>query len=203
MKKTAITTINDYIAKGLEERTTNNAKACSSTFLAAWQELLAAAPASYTDYTTLVADFNSDGEAYDWYAWVWDVCEELDLASRTSPECVEERLLFIESFKARFPDTDDEDLQEFLQRNLIKSNFLLYKQAEGEQAVADFYEQFPFSVWGYIEWGDALLNRKEKPSPADLATILSVYKKGLTLEDDPDYMDILKRRIKQISKSEK
>ena len=177
MKKSAITTINQYITKGLEERIASNSKACSTSFLAAWNELVATAPTAYTDYTTLVADYNSDGEAYDWYAWVWDICEELDLASQTSSECIEERLHFIESFKARFPDTEDEDLQEFLQRNLIKSYFLLNKQAAGEQAVADFYEQFPYSVWGYIEWGDALLNRKEKHSPAELATILLFIKK--------------------------
>jgi len=200
MKKSAITTINEYIAKGLEERATDNSSSCSSSFATAWKELLAAAPATYTDYTALVADYNSDGDAYDWYAWVWDVCEELELASRTSPNCIGERLQFIESFKARFPDTEDEDLQEFLQRNLIKSYFLLHKQAEGEQAVANFYQQFPYSVWGYIEWGDALLNRTENPSPEELGTILSIYKKGLTLDDEQDYMDILKRRIEKLRK---
>jgi len=198
MKKSAITTINDYIAKGLEERTADNPQACSSSFLSAWRELLTAAPAAYTDYNSLVADYNSDGDAYDWYAWVWDVCEELELASRTSPDCIEERLQFIESFQTRFPDTEDEDLQEFLLRNLIKSYFLLGKQAEGEQAVAKFYQQFPYSVWGYIEWGDALLNRAEKPSSETLEIVLSIYKKGLTLDDEEDYMDILKRRIKKL-----
>ena len=198
MKKSAIKIINNYIAKGLEERTADNPQACSSSFLAAWTELLDAAPTAYTDYMALVADYNMERDAYDWYAWVWDVCEELELASRTSPNCMEERLQFIESFQTRFPDTEDEDLQEFLLRNLIKSYFLLGKQAEGEQAVAQFYQQFPHSVWGYIEWGDALLDSSENPSPEELEKILAIYKKGLRLEDDADYMDILKRRIKRL-----
>ena len=94
----------------------------------------------------------------------------------------------------RFPDTTDEDLIEFLQRNLIKSNFILGNDEEGAEAVAVFYQSFPESVWGYIEWGDALLKR----IPADKVAALAIYKKGLTLKDDPDYLDVLKRRIRKV-----
>lgn len=198
MKKSAISTINEYIEKGLAERDTDS-KACSAHFLTAWMELLAATPATYTDFITLIEAYNTDEASYDWYAWVFDICEEYELLSHDRPESIEQRLQFIESFNTRFPDTEDEDLQEFLLRNLIKSYFLLGKDVAGEQAVVKFYQQFPHSVWGYIEWGDALLTRTEHPSPEEVATILAIYKKGLKLEDDSDFMDILKRRIRKVT----
>lgn len=192
MKETSIQKINTLIEKGFEKRSSTDSKACCNSFLLAWEELIKNAPAEYTDFATLVADFNQ-GDGYDWFGWIWDICEELETASAEHQECQTERLQFIHAFMQRFPDTTDEDLIEFLQRNLIKTNFILGKDEEGKEAVATFYQFFPDSVWGYIEWGDALLKR----NPMDKEAALAVYKKGLVLKDDPDYLDVLKRRIKR------
>jgi len=177
MKETSIQKINTLIAKGFEERASANSKSCCDSFLLAWGELVNNAPTDYTDFAALVADFNQ-GDGYDWFGWIWDICEELETASSDHKECLTERLQFIQAFRKRFPDTTDEDLIEFLQR----------------KAVATFYQSFPDSVWGYIEWGDALLKR----TPTDKEAALAIYKKGLTLKDDPDYLDILKRRIRKV-----
>ncbi len=193
MKETSIQKINSLIEKGFEERSAADSKACSNTFLLAWEELVTHAPPAYTDFSALVAAFNQ-GEGYDWFAWIWDICEEFETASADNQECLTERLQFIDAFMQRFPDTTDEDLIEFLQRNLIKTNFLLGKDVEGAEAVTTFYQFFPDSVWGYIEWGDALLKR----TPVDKEAALAIYRKGLTLKDDPDYLDVLKRRIRKM-----
>ena len=193
MKETSIQKINTLIAKGFEERASTNSKSCCDFFLLAWEELVSNAPTDYTDFAALVADFNQ-GDGYDWFGWIWDICEELETASSDHKECLTERLQFIQAFRKRFPDTTDEDLIEFLQRNLIKTNFILGNDKEGAEAVATFYQSFPDSVWGYIEWGDALLKR----TPTDKEAALAIYKKGLTLKDDPDYLDILKRRIRKV-----
>ena len=196
MKSTSIKNINALIEKGYADRESENAAACCRAFLTAWKELQEAAPVTYTDFSELVADYNQDGTSYDWLGWIWDVCDAIDPTNSDQNDCLLDRLQFINEFKKRFPDTTDIDLLEFLQRALIKTNFLLGKEEEGQEAVEDFYQLFPNSVWGYIEWGDALL-KKETPTDATKELALTIYKKALVLKDDPDYMDVLKRRIQR------
>ncbi|MEM1124283.1 MAG: hypothetical protein AAGJ18_27845 [Bacteroidota bacterium] len=113
-------------------------------------------------------------------------------------ECLSNRIVFIEAFKTRFPATSDEELLEFLQRSLIKTHFLMGNDEAGEQAVQDFYPQYDYSVWGYIEWADALLKREPSPTEETYQSALMVYQKGLLLEDDEEFMDLLQRRIEKI-----
>ena len=84
---------------------------------------------------------------------------------------------------------------EYLQRTLIRTNFLLERDEAGKKAVEDFYKKIDYSVWGYIEWGDALIKRVATPSKEIYEKALDIYKRGLMLDDDEEFMDILKNRI--------
>ena len=87
---------------------------------------------------------------------------------------------------------------EYLQRTLIRTNFLLERDEAGEKAVEDFYKKIDYSVWGYIEWGDALIKRAKTPPREVYEQALSIYQKGLGLDDDEEFKDILKNRIARI-----
>ncbi len=200
LKQTTLKKINNWITEGFEKRNEEDSKACCDYFIKAWEALHENAPESYQDFTLLIEKYNQGAEDYDWGGWIWEVGEELGVAGKAHPECMEHRIEFIESFKARFPETSDEELMEYLQRTLIKTNFLIGKDEAGEQAVKDFYEKIDYSVWGYIEWADALIKREEKPVKAVYENALAIYKKGLGLDDDPEFLDTLKARIKKAEK---
>ncbi|GEM_PF-1443023 len=202
-KKTTIKKINNWITEGFEKRSEEASKECCDYFLKAWDALHKNAPKSYRDFSLLVEKYNQDEADYDWGGWIWEVGEELGNAGKHHPECLEHRIEFIESFKTRFPETSDEELMEYLQRTLIRTNFLLKKDEAGEQAVKDFYKKIDYSVWGYIEWGDALIKRVAVPSKAIYEQVLNIYEKGLGLDDDEEFMDILKSRITRIQQKMK
>lgn len=198
LKKTTIKKINNWITKGFEKRSEEASKECCDYFLKAWKELSEKAPKSYLDFNLLVEKYNQDEADYDWGGWIWEVGEELGNAGKHHRECLDHRIEFIQAFKTRFPETSDEELMEYLQRTLIKTNFSLGNDAEGEAAVKAFYEKIDYSVWGYIEWGDALIKRLTKPSKAIYEKVLNIYEKGLGLDDDEEFMDILKNRIARV-----
>ena len=198
LKKASIKKINNWITEGFEKRSEEASKECCNYFLQAWQELHDHAPKSYRDFSVLVEKYNQDEADYDWGGWIWEVGEELGTAGKHHPECLEHRIEFIQAFKTRFPATSDEELMEYLQRTLIKTNFLLGHDEAGEQAVKDFYAKIAYSVWGYIEWGDALVKRIKTPTEAIYEQVLGIYEKGLGLDDDEEFLDILKGRIARI-----
>lgn len=198
LRKTTLQDINNWISEGFEKRNQEASKECCDYFLKAWDSLHKNAPKKTTDFSELVEKYNQGEDDYDWGGWIWEVGEELGVAGKHHPECLEHRIEFIEAFKTRFPNTSDEELMEYLQRTLIKTNFLIGKDEAGEQAVTDFYKKIDYSVWGYIEWADALVARVESPDKALYEKALTIYEKGLTLDDDEEFMDILKERIQLI-----
>ena len=198
LETTTLKEINNWISEGFEKRNEEDSKACCNHFIKAWEILHKNAPESYQDFMLLVEEYNGGEEDYDWGGWIWEVGEELGLAGKEHPECLEHRIEFIEAFKTRFPETSDESLMEYLQRTLIKTNFLIGNDEAGTQAVKDFYEKIDYSVWGYIEWADALIKREAAPTKAVYENALAIYKKGLNLDDDPEFLDTLKARIKKI-----
>jgi hypothetical protein len=198
LRKTTLKKINDWIEEGFEKRTNQQSKACCDSFLNAWAILKEHAPKKYKDFSLLVEKYNQGEDTYDWSAWIWEVLAELELIGQEDPECLAHRIEFIEAFLNRFPKTSDEELMEYLQRNLIKTHFLMGNDEAGEKAVANFYKKLDYSVWGYIEWGDALMKRNEQRNKATYQKILEIYKKGLNLEDDEAFLDILKERVAQI-----
>lgn len=198
LRKTTLKKINNWINEGFEKRNADDSKECCAYFMKAWDSLHKNAPESYQDFSLLVEKYNQGEENYDWGGWIWEVGEELGIAGKDHPECMEHRIEFIEAFKIRFPETADEELMEYLQRTLIKTHFLIGNDAAGEQAVKDFYAKIDYSVWGYIEWGDALVKRTTTPTKEIYETVLNIYQKGLTLEDDEEFLDILKERIKKV-----
>jgi len=200
LEKTTLRKINNWITEGFEKRNEEDSKACCDYFIKAWEALHENAPESYQDFTLLIEEYNQGEEDYDWGGWIWEVGEELGVAGKEHPECMEHRIEFIQAFKTRFPETSDEELMEYLQRTLIKTNFLIGKDEAGEQAVKDFYEKIDYSVWGYIEWADALIKRTAEPSKAVYENALAIYQKGLGLDDDPEFLDTLKARIKKVEK---
>ncbi|MEM6317883.1 MAG: hypothetical protein AAF960_09440 [Bacteroidota bacterium] len=198
MKKTVIRHINQRIAEGYEKRNNGDTKACCDHFLNAWKMLKETAPKDVQDFSQLVEAYNKDEADYDWGGWIWEIGEALGTAGQDDSECLAHRIEFIEAFKTRFPATSDEELLEFLQRSLIKTHYLMGNDEMGEQAVRDFYQQYDYSVWGYIEWADALLKRKPSPTEETYQQVLAVYRKGVSLEDDEEFMDILQRRIEKV-----
>jgi len=198
LKKTTIQKINNWITTGFEKRNEEATKECCDYFLKAWEALHDHVPEPYQDFSLVVAEYNQDEADYDWGGWIWEVGEELGNAGKHHPECLVHRITFIEAFKNRFPETSDEELMEYLQRTLIRTNFLLEKDEAGEKAVKDFYEKIDYSVWGYIEWGDALIKRVTAPSKEIYEQAIHIYEKGLGLDDDEEFMDILKNRIARI-----
>ena len=198
MRKTTIKKINNWINTGFEKRNEEASKECCDYFLKAWEHLAQHAPEEIKDFSLLVEEYNQDTNDYDWGGWIWEIGEELGVAGQQHPECMEHRIEFVEAFRTRFPETSDEELMEYLQRTLIKTHFLTGNDEAGEKAVADFYKKIDYSVWGYIEWGDALLTRIEKPTKAIYEQALTIYRRGLGLDDDPEFMDILKERITRV-----
>lgn len=198
LRKNTLKKINHWIAEGFEKRNAEDSKACCTYFMKAWETIHENAPKSIKDFSLLVERYNQNEDNYDWGGWIWEVGEELGVAGKKHPECLEHRIEFIEAFKSRFPETTDEELMEYLQRTLIKTYFLMGNDRAGKQAVKDFYAKNDYSVWGYIEWADALLKRVKNPTKVAYANALAIYKKGLTLQDDEEFMDILKNRIKKI-----
>ena len=198
LKKTTLKKINNWISEGYEKRNEDASKECCDYFMKAWAALYKNAPKSIKDFTLLVEKYNQDETDYDWGGWIWEVGEELGIAGKHHPECMEDRIEFIEAFKERFSKTSDEELMEYLQRTLIKTNFLMGNDNAGEKAVNNFYKQIDYSVWGYIEWGDALINRAINPSKAVYQQALTIYQKGLDLEDDEAFMDVLRERIERV-----
>lgn len=198
LRKTTIKQINNWITEGFEKRNESASKECCDYFLKAWDTLRKHVPKSYLDFSLVVEKYNQDEADYDWGGWIWEVGEELGNAGKHHPECLEHRIEFIEEFKIRFPETADEELMEYLQRTLIRTNFLLGKDEVGEAAVKIFYKKIDYSVWGYIEWGDALIKREKTPSTAVYKQALGIYERGLGLDDDEEFMDILKNRITHI-----
>ncbi|MEM1120040.1 MAG: hypothetical protein AAGJ18_06295, partial [Bacteroidota bacterium] len=178
MRKTILQEINQQITKGFEERQADKAKECCQSFLKAWKILQKNAPESVKDFTILVEKYNQGEADYDWGGWIWEVVEELGVAGKIYPEYMEHRIEFIKGFKARFPETEDTELMEYLQRNLIKTHFLMGNDRAGEKAVKDFYKKIDYSVWGYIEWADALLKREIEPSKAIYQRASAIYQKG-------------------------
>ncbi len=195
LKKTTIKKINNWITEGFEKRSEDASKECCDYFLKAWDALHEHVPKSYQDFSLVVETYNKDEADYDWGGWIWEVGEELGNAGKHHRECLVHRIEFIEAFKTRFPETSDEELMEYLQRTLIRTNFLLERDEAGAKAVKDFYEKIEYSIWGYIEWGDALIKRVAAPSKEIYEKALSIYEKGLSLDDDEEFMDILKNRI--------
>ncbi len=198
LRKTTIKKINNWITEGFEKRNEAASKECCDYFLKAWDALHEHVPKSYRDFSLVVEKYNQEETDYDWGGWIWEVGEALGDAGKHHPECLTHRITFIEAFKTRFPETADEELMEYLQRTLIRTNFLVGNEEAGEQAVKDFYEKIDYSVWGYIEWGDALIKRVATPSKAIYEKALHIYEKGLGLDDDEEFLDILKNRIARI-----
>ncbi len=199
LKTTTIKKINNWITEGFEKRNADS-KECCTYFIKAWDALHENAPTAIKDFSLLVEQYNQGEEDYDWGGWIWEVGEELGIAGKEHPECMEHRIEFIEGFKSRFPETSDEELMEYLQRTLIKTYFLMGNDRAGKQAVKDFYAKIDYSVWGYIEWADALIKRVDNPTKVAYTNALTIYKKGLTLDDDEEFMDTLKNRIKRVEK---
>ena len=200
LRKTTLKKINNLINEGFEKKSAAASKECCDHFIKAWETLHEHAPKKYKDFSLLVEKYNQGADDYDWGAWIWEVVEELGMAGKDHPECMEHRIEFIEAFKTRFPETSDEELMEYLQRTLIKTHFLIGNDAEGKTAVDDFYKKIDYSVWGYIEWGDALIKRVKEPSKTIYAEALDIYKKGLELDDDEEFIDTLKGRIRKVEK---
>ena len=198
LTSSAINKINKLIETGYENRQSSTSETGSALFLKAWEFLAEFAPETYRDFTEVVAAYNQNEDAYDWNGWIWEVVEELGHGAEDSTLNLDKRLHFIESFQERFPETSDESLMEYLQRFLIKTYFLLHRDAEGTAAVEAFYNRFDYSVWGYIAWADALLQRTETPTEMDKLRALEIYKQGLTVQDDPEFLDILQNRIEKL-----
>lgn len=200
LKKTTLKAINNWITEGFEKRNAEDSKACCTYFIKAWEAIHENAPESIKDFSLLVEKYNQGEEDYDWGGWIWEVGEELGVAGKEHPECMDHRIEFIEAFKTRFPETSDEELMEYLQRTLIKTYFLMRNDRAGKEAVKDFYAKIDYSVWGYIEWADALIKRVENPTNVAYENALTIYRKGLTLDDDEEFMDTLKNRIQRVEK---
>ncbi len=200
LRKSTLKKINDWIEAGFEKRSEEASQACCEYFLKAWETLHKHAPKKYKNFSLLVEKYNEGKGDYDWSGWIWEVAEELGIAGKHHSEYLEHRIKFIESFQKRFPETSDMELMEYLQRILIKTHFLLGEEATGEAAVKDFYKKFNYSVWGYIEWGDAILKNAKNPSRKVNEKVISIYRKGLKLKDDEEFLAILKDRIEKVEK---
>ena len=197
MNKENITNINNYIKKGIAKKEKDNPIGASFAFFEAWEELSTHAPRVHQDYQQVIEAYNQGEDDYDWYAWIWEIGEVLEQAGAIHKDCLKDRLQFIQAFKKRFPATTDADILECLQRHLIKTYFLLKDDAAGEKAVQQFYQQFPDSVSGYMDWADTLLQRAIPPTVLDHRAALAIYEKGVKIEDDADFIDILKERIEE------
>ena len=195
--------IDNWIKKGFRYKYAKESLKCCQSFLAAWNILQESIAGEVKDFTRLTELQPLEESNYDWNGWVWEIIESLDTASKQYPESLQQSLEFIDSFLQRFPNTSDVDLMERLQRLLIKTHFLLTNDAEGVQAVKNYYKKYPYAVWGYIEWGDALLKRTTTPDTKLYEQVLKIYQKGLNLNDDPDFIDILKGRIARLKKKRK
>jgi len=125
MNQATIEKINKHIEEGISKKEKENPIGGSFAFLEAWKLLADHVPTTNSDFLKVVDSYNGDGESYDWYAWIWEVCGALEQAGDIHKACLRDRLHFIDAFKKRFPATTDEDILECLQRHLIKTNFLL------------------------------------------------------------------------------
>jgi len=48
-----------------------------------------------------------------------------------------------------------------------------------------------------MDWADTLIKRANPPTRADYKAALAVYEKGLKIDDDADFMDMLKERMEE------
>ena len=200
LRKTTLKKINDWIDAGFERRSEEASQECCDYFLKAWETLAQNAPKKYKDFNLLIEKYNEGKDHHDWSGWIWEVVEELGIAGTQRKQCLEHRIEFIEAFQKRFPETSDAELMEYLQRSLIKTHFLLDNEEAGEAAVKNFYEKFDYSVWGYIEWGDAILKKSKKPSKKSYEKAIGIYQRGLKLKDDAEFLAILEARIEKAKK---